>query len=73
MPNRSIRDIMQGTLHSLGLSQADGRDARYDPNAAPDPAPPTSPTPVKTEPVKATDALQNRGAKIDQAVEDASK
>jgi hypothetical protein len=72
MPSRSIRDIMQGTLHSLGIAKEDPPVVGFTP--ADDPhASPTSPTPPKTEPVKASDALQNRGAKIDQAVEDASK
>jgi hypothetical protein len=70
MPNRSTRDIMQGTLHrfaqSMGISPRDD-----DTQPVPPTPPPTSPNPPKTGIAGAADKLQNRQGQIDKAIDDA--
>jgi hypothetical protein len=73
MPNRSIRDIIQGTAHSLGLAKEDppveGFTPADDPPATPAAAPPAA---ASTGVPAAAGALQNRGSAIDKAVDAAS-
>lgn len=74
MPGRSNRDEKQAppepgsfasVMRQFGKSIGLVKDEQE--------PPPTSPTPPKTEQVKASDALADRGKKIDAAVDDASK
>lgn len=78
MPNRSIKDEMQGTLHrfaqSLGLSPPDEGDVDKPPATSKPPGTPTAPPP-KVDPPKGVDnaagALKNRETAVDKAVADA--
>lgn len=73
MPNRSIRDQMQGTLHrfaqSIGVSPKD--DDTTPP--ADKPAPPANPLPdsSKTGIAGAAQKLQGRQMAVDKAISDA--
>jgi hypothetical protein len=77
MPNRSIRDIIQGTAHSLGLAKEDPPDAQYDPNAAPATptpaaAPAAAPVAAPAAAPTATQTITNRGTALNKAIDDAS-